>query len=151
MEYKRLYDGVKVDLISYVQEYIKTKDNVEILIGCDSQNFSDRTIYAIVVALYDKGKGAHVLYNRWKTQREPTRNIRLLNEVWYAVETAEHMKMAGLPKVKWIDIDINPDPKYKSNEVLRQAVGLVEGMGYKVRYKTLGPIATYAADHLVKI
>jgi len=151
MEYKRLYDGVKVDLISYVQEYIKTKDNVEILIGCDSQNFSDKTIYAIVVALYDKGKGAHVLYNRWKTQREPTRNIRLLNEVWYAVETAEHMKMAGLPKVKWIDIDINPDPKYKSNEVLRQAVGLVEGMGYKVRYKTLGPIATYAADHLVKI
>lgn len=151
MEYKRLYDGVKVDLISYVQEYIKTKDNVEILIGCDSQNFSDKTIYAIVVALYDKGKGAHVLYNRWKTQREPTRNVRLLNEVWYAVETAEHMKSAGLPKVKWIDIDINPDPKFKSNEVLRQAVGLVEGMGYKVRYKTLGPIATYAADHLVKI
>ena len=61
------------------------------------------------------------------------------------------MKNAGLPKAKWIDIDINPDPKYKSNEVLRQAVGLVEGMGYKVRYKTLGPIATYAADHLVKI
>jgi predicted RNase H-related nuclease YkuK (DUF458 family) len=151
MEYKRLYDGVKVDLISYVKEYIKTKDNVEILIGCDSQNFSDKTIYAIVVALYDKGKGAHVLYNRWKTQREPTRNVRLLNEVWYAVEAAEHMKKEGLPKVKWIDIDINPDPKYKSNEVLRQAVGMVEGMGYKVRYKTLGPIATYAADHLVKI
>jgi hypothetical protein len=24
-------------------------------------------------------------------------------------------------------------------------------MGYEVRYKTLGPIATYAADHLVKL
>jgi predicted RNase H-related nuclease YkuK (DUF458 family) len=151
MEYKRLHDSVKVDLISYIKDWIEVKPNVEILIGCDSQNFSDKTIYAIVVALYDKGKGAHVLYNRWKTQREPTRNIRLLNEVWYAVEAAETLKAAGLPKVKWIDIDINPDPKYKSNEVLRQAVGLVEGMGYKVRYKTLGPIATYAADHLVKI
>jgi predicted RNase H-related nuclease YkuK (DUF458 family) len=151
MEYKRLYDGVKVDLIGYIHDWIESKPNVEILIGCDSQNFSDKTIYAIVVALYDTGKGAHVLYNRWKTQREPTRNIRLLNEVWYAVEAAETLKAAGLPKVKWIDIDINPDPKYKSNEVLRQAVGLVEGMGYKVRYKTLGPIATYAADHLVKI
>jgi predicted RNase H-related nuclease YkuK (DUF458 family) len=151
MEYKRLYDGVKVDLIGYIHDWIESKPNVEILIGCDSQNFSDKTIYAIVVALYDRGKGAHVLYNRWKTQREPTRNVRLLNEVWYAVETAEALKAAGLPKVKWIDIDINPDPKYKSNEVLRQAVGLVEGMGYKVRYKTLGPIATYAADHLVKI
>ena len=151
MEYKRLHDSVKVDLIGYIKDWIELKPNVEILIGCDSQNFSDKTIYAIVVALYDKGKGAHVLYNRWKTQREPTRNVRLLNEVWYAVEVAEHLKNAGLPKVKWIDIDINPDPKYKSNEVLRQAVGMVEGMGYSVRYKTLGPIATYAADHLVKI
>ena len=151
MEYKRLYDGKSVDLISYVKDYVGKKDNVEILIGCDSQNFSDKTIYAIVVAIYDVGKGAHVLYNRWKAQREPTRNIRLLNEVWYAVELAEEMRKAGLPKAKWIDIDINPDPKFKSNEVLRQAVGLVEGMGYKVRYKTLGPVVTYAADHLVKI
>ena len=151
MEYKRLHDSVKVDLITYIKDWLEAKPNVEILIGCDSQNFSDKTIYAIVVALYDKGKGAHVLFNRWKSQREPTRNIRLLNEVWYAVEVAEELKNAGLPKVKWIDIDINPDPKYKSNEVLRQAVGMVEGMGYSVRYKTLGPIATYAADHLVKI
>ena len=151
MKYKRLYDSKEVDLVEYVKEWLETKPNAEILIGCDSQNFSDKTIYAIVVAIYDKGKGAHVLYNRWKTKREATRNIRLLNEVWYVVETAEFMKNAGIPEVKWIDIDINPDPKFKSNEVLRQAVGLVEGMGYRVRYKTLGPIATYAADHLVKI
>ena len=151
MEYKRLYDGKVVDLVSYVGEWLETKPNAEILIGCDSQNFKDRTIYAIVVALYDTGKGAHVLYKRWKTQKEWTRSTRLLNEVWYSVEVAEAMKAAGLPKVRWIDIDINPDPRFKSNEVFRQAVGMVEGMGYKVRYKSLGPIATYCADHLVKI
>jgi predicted RNase H-related nuclease YkuK (DUF458 family) len=151
MEYKRLHDNQKVDLIQYVREWLMIKPNAEVLIGCDSQNFSDKTIYAIVVALYDTGKGAHVLYNRWTSKREPTRSIRLLNEVWYAIEVAEAMKTAGLPKVKWIDIDINPDPRFKSNEVFRQAVGMVEGMGYKVRYKSLGPIATYAADYLVKI
>jgi predicted RNase H-related nuclease YkuK (DUF458 family) len=151
MEYKRLYDGKNVDLVQYVGEWLETKPNAEILIGCDSQNFKDRTIYAIVVALYDTGKGAHVLYKRWKTHKEWTRSTRLLNEVWYSVEVAEAMKAAGLPKVRWIDIDINPDPRFKSNEVFRQAVGLVEGMGYKVRYKSLGPIATYCADHLVKI
>ena len=151
MEYKRLYDGEVVDLVSYVNGWLETKPNAEILIGCDSQNLKDRTIYAIVVALYDTGKGAHVLYKRWKTQKEWTRSTRLLNEVWYSVEVAEKMKEAGLPKVRWIDIDINPDPRFKSNEVFRQAVGLVEGMGYKVRYKSLGPIATYCADHLVKI
>lgn len=151
MTYKKLYSGEKVDLLDYVKEYMELNNDVEILIGCDSQNFSDKTIYAIVVALYHKGKGAHVLYNKWKTQREQTRSVRLLNEVWYAVEVAEAMKEAGIPKVKWIDIDINPDPRFKSNEVFRQAVGLVEGMGYEVRYKSLGPIATYAADHLVKL
>jgi predicted RNase H-related nuclease YkuK (DUF458 family) len=151
MTYKKLYSGEKVDLITYVKEYMETHKGVEILIGCDSQNFNNRTIYAIVVALYHTGKGAHVLYNKWTAQREPVRSVRLLNEVWYAVEAAEVMKNADIPKVKWIDIDINPDPKYKSNEVFRQAVGLVEGMGYEVRYKTLGPIATYAADHLVKL
>jgi predicted RNase H-related nuclease YkuK (DUF458 family) len=151
MTYKKLYSGEVVELIDYVKEYMSLHNDVEILIGCDSQNFSDKTIYAIVVALYHRGKGAHVLYNKWKTQREPTRSVRLLNEVWYAVEVAEVMKNSGIPKVKWIDIDINPDPKYKSNEVFRQAVGLVEGMGYEVRYKSLGPIATYAADHLVKL
>ena len=151
MAYRKLYSREELDLIPYVREYLKDNDDVEILIGCDSQNYSGSTTYAIVVALYRTGKGAHVLFNRWKTQKEKITSVRLLNEVWYAVELAEEMRKAGLPKVKWIDIDINPDPKFKSNEVLRQAVGLIEGMGYKVRYKTLGPVVTYAADHLVKI
>jgi predicted RNase H-related nuclease YkuK (DUF458 family) len=73
-----------------------------------------------------------------------------MNEVWKSVETAEILKNAGLPQVKYIDIDVNPDKRYKSNEVLRAAVGLVEGMGYTVRYKSLGVMATYAADMLVK-
>jgi predicted RNase H-related nuclease YkuK (DUF458 family) len=151
MKFKKLYDKEEFDLVSYLSDYLANHSDADILIGCDSQNFIDRTIYAIVVALYTPGKGAHVLFRRWRTDKEPTRSIRLLNEVWYAVETAEEIKNAGLPKVKWIDIDINPDPKYKSNEVFRQAVGLVEGMGYNCRFKTLGPIATYAADHLVKL
>ena len=150
MKYKKLYGKEELELVPYVKDYLESNEGVEILIGCDSQNQGEKTTYAIVVALYRNGKGAHVLYKKWKTQREYTRSIRLLNEVWYAVETAEEMREAGIPKPKWIDIDLNPDPIYKSNEVFRQAVGLVEGMGYEVRYKSLGPIATYAADHLVK-
>jgi predicted RNase H-related nuclease YkuK (DUF458 family) len=50
----------------------------------------------------------------------------------------------------WIDIDLNPDPKCRSNQVLTSAVGIVTGMGYKVRHKGNSPVMTYAADHLVK-
>jgi predicted RNase H-related nuclease YkuK (DUF458 family) len=151
MVYKKLYTAEEVELISYIKEYMITNTDAEILIGCDSQNSGNKTIYAIVVALYRKGKGAHVLYRRWNTERERIRSVRLLQEVWFAIETAEELREAGIPKPKWIDIDLNPDPRFKSNEVFRQAVGMVEGMGYQVRYKSLGPIATYAADHLVKI
>jgi predicted RNase H-related nuclease YkuK (DUF458 family) len=151
MIYKRLSDGSRVQLDEYIKEYMNQYEDVDILIGCDSQNFARGTVYAIVVALYRTGKGAHVLFNRCTAPKEYTRSIRLLNEVWYAIEVAEKLREADVPKVKWIDVDLNPDPRYKSNEVFRQAVGMVEGMGYQVRYKTLGPIATYAADHLVRV
>lgn len=150
MEFKTLTNRQKIDLVNYVETYLNTNPNVEILVGCDSQGYWDKTIYATVVALYKPGNGAHVLYRREVLPVERVRQVRLMNEVWKSIEVAELLKNSGLPQVKYIDIDINPDKRFKSNEVLRAAVGLVEGMGYKVRYKTLGAMATFAADTLVK-
>lgn len=36
------------------------------------------------------------------------------------------------------------------NAALASAVGIVTGMGYKIRHKGNNPMLTYAADHLVK-
>jgi len=149
MLFRRLKKREEVDILEYVTDYMRENKDVEILIGCDSQNYNTKTTYAIVVALYHKGKGAHVLFRRWNSEKEYTRAIRLLNEVWYSIEVAEVLRNGG-HDIKFIDIDLNPDPKHKSNEVFRQAVGLVQGMGYEVRYKTLGPMITYAADNFVK-
>lgn len=150
--FKTLNGIVIPDIIEYIKEYLSTRDNVEILIGSDSQCFSHKkTIYGVVIALYTPGKGAHVLCTRETLPMEYNTPTRLLNEVWKSIQVAEFLKENGLPKPTWIDIDLNPDPKFKSNSVLRQAVGLVEGMGYKVRYKHLGALTTYAANHLVRI
>lgn len=146
-----MHSSAEVDFIAYLKGYISTFPDTEIMIGCDSQNYANNTIYAIVIAMYRPGKGAHVLYRKWKNPKELVRATRLLTEVWNAVETAELMVAHGLPKPVWIDVDLNPDPKYKSNEVFRQAIGMVEGMGYKVRYKTMDPMMTYAADYLIKV
>lgn len=150
MRFKKMFRPGDFDLIEYVRTYLEVNEDIEILIGCDSQNKAKDTVYAVVVALYKPGKGAHVIFNKWKTPREQVRSIRLLNEVWFSIEAAELLTHAGIEKPKWIDIDISPDPRFKSNEVFRNAVGLVEGMGYRCRYKSLGPIATYCADSLVK-
>jgi predicted RNase H-related nuclease YkuK (DUF458 family) len=149
--FRTLYGKQIPDLIGYIKNYLSTHDNVEILIGSDSQSYGQKkTIYGIVIALYTKGKGAHVLCTRETAPMERNLSTRLLNEVWRSLEVAEYLKENGLPKPAWIDIDLNPDPKYKSNSALRQAVGLVEGMGYKVRYKHFGALMTYAANHLVR-
>ena len=150
MEFKTLRDRKSIDLVDYVRSYLNENPEVEILIGCDSQNHLDTTVYATVVALYFPRNGAHVLFCKEVTPIERTRQVRLMNEVWKSVEVAEKLRLADLPRAKYIDVDLNPDKKYKSNEVLRSAVGLVEGMGYTVRYKSLGALVTHAADALVK-
>jgi predicted RNase H-related nuclease YkuK (DUF458 family) len=151
-KFKTLYGKPIDDVVDYIKNYLSENNDVEILIGSDSQSYGNiQTTYGVVIALYRNGKGAHVLCNREVLPIEWNLSKRLLNEVWKSIEIAEYLKDNGLPKPKWIDIDLNPDPKYKSNSVLRQAVGMVEGMGYKVRYKQLGALSTYAANHLVRI
>jgi predicted RNase H-related nuclease YkuK (DUF458 family) len=74
-----------------------------------------------------------------------------MTEVWKSIELAEHLRENGIPKAEYIDIDLNPDKKFKSNIALRQAIGFVEGMGYQVRCKSMGAIMTYAANYLVRV
>jgi predicted RNase H-related nuclease YkuK (DUF458 family) len=150
--FRTLYGTPIPNIIEYIREYISTRENVEILIGSDSQSYSNRkTIYGVVIALYTKGRGAHVLCTKETLPMEHNISTRLISEVWKSIEMAEFLKENGLPKPTWIDIDLNPDPRYKSNSVLRQAVGMVEGMGYKVRYKHMGALTTYSANYLVRI
>lgn len=149
MEFRKI-NGEVVILEEYLKDYLTSHPDNQVMVGCDSQNKGRNTYYAVVVAMYTPGHGAHIIFRKWKTPKEFTRPVRLLNEAWYAVETAECIRKAGLPKPKWIDLDLNPDPKYKSNEVLRQAVGLCEGMGYQVRFKSLGPLVTTMADTIVR-
>ena len=150
--FQTLY-GTKIpDLVQYIRDYLSTRTDVEIMLGSDSQSFGNKkTVYGVVIALYQKGKGAHVLCCRETVPVEVNLSNRLLTEVWKSIEVAEMLKENNLPTPTWIDIDLNPDPKYKSNSTLRQAIGLVEGMGYHARWKHHGAILTYAANHLVRL
>jgi predicted RNase H-related nuclease YkuK (DUF458 family) len=150
MIYKILYGKKEIDLIPYCKDYIEKHPETQVLIGCDSQNRRSETVYAVVVGLYSPGKGAHVIYSRFTTPRDKDNIVRLLNEVWKSVEVAEKIKTELNITATWIDIDLNPDPRYKSNAALASAVGVVTGMGYKVRHKGLDPMMTYASDKLVK-
>lgn len=149
-QFKILESNIKVDLIPYCKEYIRSREGIQILVGCDSQNRKRNTLYAVVIALYTPGKGGHVLYTKFSSPREKNDGVRLINEAWYSTETAEFMKSNGLPMATFIDIDLNPDKKFRSNQQLATAIGIPAGLGYNVRHKGQSPVMTYAADRLVK-
>jgi predicted RNase H-related nuclease YkuK (DUF458 family) len=149
MEYKKLQTKEKVDLIPYIKEYIEQYPDTVLICACDSQNQRQSTVYAITLGLYRQGKGAHVLYNRFDIPRERDTFTRLFKEVQYSVDLAENIREKLGIRVKYIDIDLNNNDKYKSNMVLASAVGFVTAHGYRSRCKGENPMLTYASDSLL--
>jgi predicted RNase H-related nuclease YkuK (DUF458 family) len=145
-KFRRLGDGREVDLIPYVRTELEQNENVRIYIGTDSQNIGEKTVYATVVVLHYGNNGAHVLYSKTTFPRVKDNFTRLWNEVEYSLEVAEELYNGGLPRADYIDLDYNPDPIYRSNSVLRSALGYVESMGYKARMKPDAAAASCVAD-----
>jgi predicted RNase H-related nuclease YkuK (DUF458 family) len=156
--FKSLTDRKEIDLIPYIKNYLETHTNTKIYVGCDSQNAKYSTSYAVVIVLHHNGKGGHVLYshntvprNRYKQSLETgVEFARLWVEVEKAIEVAEYLRTNGIQKPSFIDIDLNPDPRFKSNQALRAALGYVESMGYVARCKPDAVSATYVADKICK-
>ncbi len=152
-QFKTLYGSKSIELIPYIQDYLAQNPDREILIGCDSQVYTHTVQYAITVGLYKPGKGAHVLLSSFQENelfRKEEMAHRLVKEVWYSIEVAEDIRTQIGVRAKYIDIDINPDPKYKSNKALVSALGVVVGMGYEVRHKGQSPMMTRVSDYAVK-
>ena len=152
IQFKKFNSEILSDVTTYIKEYLNEhkNDNIELIIGTDSQNKGHKTTYSTVIAMYNPGHGAHCIYRKWHEKKEKIRSVRLLHEVEMSLEIAENLKKEGINQINYIDIDINPNPKFKSNEVYQTAKGWVESMGYEVRYKTLCPLVTSAADWIVK-
>lgn len=153
----RKTSGEKVkNLVDYVKKYVSTHPNIDVMVGTDSQTKGQRTYFSTVVALYDHGDGehghgAHCIFKRWSVPKykKEQRFERLLKETEESINTAKELREQGI-KIEYVDIDINPDPKYKSNEAFDAAYGWVTGEGFVCRHKTLGPLITSFADWLVK-
>ena len=150
-EWRTLGDRKTVDPVEHLTEWISNNPGCKIYIGCDSHNQGNKTIFATVIVLhYGVGGGGHVSFEKTSVERIQDRYNRLWKEVELSVATAQLLLELGLSKPDYIDIDLNPDPKFKSNSVLRAAVGLIESLGIKARYKTTSPWAISVADSLCK-
>jgi predicted RNase H-related nuclease YkuK (DUF458 family) len=147
--FRSLSNEKVVDLIPYLKEKIASADDIKIYIGTDSQNIGGKTVYASVIVLHYGNRGAHVVYSKTKVDRIRERFAKLWREVEISMEVAQYLRENDI-NATYIDIDLNPDPRYGSNNVLRAALGFVESMGYVARCKPDALAASYCADKLCK-
>jgi predicted RNase H-related nuclease YkuK (DUF458 family) len=144
------------DVAKYVKNYVENHKNIDVIVATDSQSYGDKTKFSTVIVMYDKGTdghghGGHCIAKRWYTERYPKymRDSRLLCEVEESIKVAKCLR-DGKVKVAYVDIDINPSKKAGSNSVFASACAMVSEAKFECRWKTVAPLATATADHIVK-
>ena len=150
--FKNLANNRKiVNTIQHLKDkLLESKKEVEIYIGCDSQNHGNDTVYVSVIVLHYEKQGGHVIYCKETVPRIKDQFTRLWREVEISIEVAEYLKENGIKAPKHIDVDMNPDPQYRSNQSVYAAMGYIESYGYSARCKPNALAASYAADRMCK-
>jgi len=127
-----------------------------IYVGCDSVRYKKNGIwyakYATVVIIHHSTRHGASLYHNIDIlpdygQLKP----RLLNEVMFAVNAAleivDHLEGRAIE----IHLDLNTDPKHKSNIAVSEAIGYVIGnMGFRPKVKPFSWAASHASDHCAR-
>lgn len=144
-----LTDRSEIDLVPHLQECVAGRDDVRIYVGTDSQNKDGKTVFASVVVVHYGNSGAHVVYTKRSVPRMRDMNARLWAEVQDSVDVANMLVDRGFMRPSFVDVDLNKDPRFGSNSLLRAALGFVEGSGFRARCKPDALSASYAADNIV--
>ena len=139
-----------------VRKFISnTSESTAVYVGCDSRRFKHLNkwyaSYTTVVVIHiDQCRGCVIYGQRDVVPDYGNVKERMLNEVNYAVAIATDIVDSIEDRRFEIHIDVNPDPKHKSNLAVKEALGYVTGMGFVGRIKPTAPIASTAADYFGK-
>lgn len=126
-----------------------------VYIGCDSVRFKKDNIWyakhaTVVVVHRDSRHGCQIFYDSVTMRDYGSLKDRLLNEVNFAIMAAtDVVEVLGNRHLE-VHLDLNGDPKHKSNIAVKEAVGWVMGMGFHPVIKPDGWAATHAADHCAR-
>lgn len=122
-------EGRRVDDVHrYVDSWLKDHQNGQLYVGCDSKVRGDIVKYAVVICLWDVGRGVNELYRKLTIPRPPDRYTRLWNEVTYAVETADALR--PITTNITVHVDINSDARFRSHQLYDASMGLISSMGF---------------------
>jgi len=127
-----------------------------IYIGTDSQRYKKNGLFyakysTVVIVHMDSSKGCKLFHNSVSMQDYGNIKQRMLNEVMFAVNAATELLDDIGTRHFEIHIDVNPNPKHKSNVAVKEALGYVKGnLGIDAKIKPHAFAAMHAADHMVR-
>jgi len=149
----KFYGGKKVkNTIEYIKKYLKDNPDTKIIVGTDSEQYSNYTNYVTVICLVKPTKGAHIIYSENKEKKIYDIFSKLWNEVEFTRNVADEIEKSinnnSNKKMVTVHLDVNKKKNAKSNIVHDSAVGYLKGLGYSVETKPNSWVATKAADWL---
>jgi len=144
-----MYDEAREAILNSSQESA-------VYVGADSIRYKRGELwfakYSVVIILHmDSKHGCKLFHKTMDLPDYGNLKQRLLTEVGYAIEAAtEIIDIVGDRRLE-IHLDINPNPSYKSNIAIKEALGYVRGsLGLDARIKPHSFAATHCADYLVR-
>lgn len=175
------FNGERIpDINEYVLNYVKNVDrNAKVIVGCDSDNHSRKTNYAITIVFYNEVKrdGAHVVFASIRVPKIKDVITKLWNEAVYVHSIAESLDETlrngkyyykfdknyydGSTPTKLVEIhvDLNATKNTrngarftnnKSNKIYNDVMGWLCGERYKVMGKPYSYSASSCADKLCR-
>ena len=138
------------------QAILSSSPQSSVYVGCDSIRFKKKNQwyakYSTVIILHmDSKKGCRLFHQSVDMPDYGNLKQRLLMEVQLAITAAtEVIDVLGNRHME-VHLDINPDPKHKSNVAVKEALGWVKGsLNIDAKIKPMSFAATHCADHLVR-
>lgn len=148
--------------VDEVIEFIQAQSpESKVYLGVDSIKFKKHgkwlADYTLVVVVHiDSAHGCKIF---GEVQREPVYdqrkdrpNLRLMTEIYKVSELYLKLAPALVNREVEIHLDINPDPRFASSNVVQQGIGYIRATcGLEPKIKPQAFAASYAADRLTDL
>ena len=144
--------------IQHIKEFIDQQGtDTKIYIGVDSERIKRNELwyaeYTAAIVVHIDGNSGCKLFGEVTYERDYDRvdrpNTRLMTEVFKVSEL--YLKLAEVLENRSVEVhlDLNPDDKHASSNVVAQAIGYIRGVcNVEPQVKPLAFAASYAADRL---
>ena len=138
---------LKHDVCEYITA-MTSESEVEVHVGCDSQNHKRHTVYVTTVVFRFPNNGAHVIYRRERVPKILDMWTKLWGETERSVELANLILEECSLRVHQIDLDFNSDSKFASHKLVSASSGYITSLGFNSKVKPDLLMAAWAANVL---